>query len=117
MQRSLGAQAVHAFAPGAAAFKKHSPSGGGLHPIDGYVLARRHSARVRVVPDPPVKSKAGEMLSVLMVYLLGKSGPCGRKVFSDPSSCNCGVESMSIGEDRQDLLPVAQTFDRTHVRR
>lgn len=28
-------------APGAIALKKHSPSGGGLHPIEAYVLARR----------------------------------------------------------------------------
>jgi putative peptide maturation dehydrogenase len=39
--RALGAQAARDFHPGATVFKKHSPSGGGLHPIDGYVLARR----------------------------------------------------------------------------
>jgi putative peptide maturation dehydrogenase len=39
--RALGAQAARDFHPGATVFKKHSPSGGGLHPVDGYVLARR----------------------------------------------------------------------------
>jgi putative peptide maturation dehydrogenase len=41
LDRALGAQAAQAFAPGATVLKKHSPSGGGLHPVDGYLLARR----------------------------------------------------------------------------
>ena len=41
LQRVFGAQARHELAPGAVALKKNSPSGGGLHPIEAFVLAQR----------------------------------------------------------------------------
>ena len=41
MHRVYGAQAVQALAPGMTALKKNSPSGGGLHPIEAYVLVQR----------------------------------------------------------------------------
>jgi len=41
LHRVFGAQATHAFAPGAVALKKNSPSGGGLHPIEAFVLVQR----------------------------------------------------------------------------
>ena len=41
LHRVFGAQAVHTLAPQAVALKKNSPSGGGLHPVEAYVLARR----------------------------------------------------------------------------
>ena len=41
LHRVFGAQAQHELMPGAIALKKNSPSGGGLHPIDAYVLAQR----------------------------------------------------------------------------
>jgi putative peptide maturation dehydrogenase len=41
LQRVFGAQAAETLAPGAVMLKKHSPSGGGLHPIDAYVLVQR----------------------------------------------------------------------------
>ena len=40
MHRVFGAQAQHELAPGAVALKKNSPSGGGLHPIEAYVLVQ-----------------------------------------------------------------------------
>lgn len=40
LHRVFGAQAVQAVAPGVAALKKNSPSGGGLHPIEAYVLVQ-----------------------------------------------------------------------------
>ena len=41
LHRVFGAQAQQELLPGAIALKKNSPSGGGLHPIDAYVLAQR----------------------------------------------------------------------------
>lgn len=41
MHRVFAAQAVQMMAPGAVALKKNSPSGGGLHPIEAYVLVQR----------------------------------------------------------------------------
>lgn len=41
LHRVFGAQAVHAPTPSAVALKKNSPSGGGLHPIEAFVLAQR----------------------------------------------------------------------------
>ena len=41
LQRAFGAQAQREMAPGAFVFKKTSPSAGGLHPIEAYVLAQR----------------------------------------------------------------------------
>jgi putative peptide maturation dehydrogenase len=41
LQRAFGAQAVKEMAPGADVLKKISPSAGGLHPIEAYVLAQR----------------------------------------------------------------------------
>jgi putative peptide maturation dehydrogenase len=41
LRRTFGAQAAETLAPGAVMLKKHSPSGGGLHPIDAYVLVQR----------------------------------------------------------------------------
>jgi putative peptide maturation dehydrogenase len=40
LHRVFGAQAVQTLAPDAVALKKNSPSGGGLHPIDAYVLVQ-----------------------------------------------------------------------------
>lgn len=41
LQRSAGAQAVVQMAAGVEVLKKHSPSGGGLHPIEAHVLVQR----------------------------------------------------------------------------
>lgn len=41
MHRVFAAHGQHALAPGAVALKKTSPSGGGLHPLEAWVLARR----------------------------------------------------------------------------
>jgi putative peptide maturation dehydrogenase len=41
LHRVFAAQAQHELAPGAVALKKNSPSGGGLHPIEAFVLAQR----------------------------------------------------------------------------
>ncbi|MCG2584858.1 putative peptide maturation dehydrogenase [Massilia sp. TS11] len=41
LQRSFGAQRVHPLGATAAVLKKTSPSGGGLHPIEAYLLALR----------------------------------------------------------------------------
>jgi putative peptide maturation dehydrogenase len=41
LHRVFGAQAGRELAPGAVMLKKNSPSGGGLHPVDAYVLAQR----------------------------------------------------------------------------
>lgn len=41
MHRVFGAQATQELAPGAIALKKNSPSGGGLHPIEAYLLVQR----------------------------------------------------------------------------
>jgi putative peptide maturation dehydrogenase len=41
MHRVFGAQATQELATGAVMLKKNSPSGGGLHPIDAYVLVQR----------------------------------------------------------------------------
>jgi len=41
LHRVFGAQAQHELAPGAVAIKKNSPSGGGLHPVEAFVLAQR----------------------------------------------------------------------------
>lgn len=41
LQRAFGAQASQELAPGAVMLKKNSPSGGGLHPIDAFVLVQR----------------------------------------------------------------------------
>lgn len=41
LRRAFGAQAAETLAPGAVMLKKHSPSGGGLHPIDAYLLVQR----------------------------------------------------------------------------
>lgn len=41
LHRVFGAQATQQLAPGAIALKKNSPSGGGLHPIEAYVLVQR----------------------------------------------------------------------------
>lgn len=41
LHRVFGAQAIQTLAPGAVALKKNSPSGGGLHPIEAFVLAQR----------------------------------------------------------------------------
>lgn len=41
LQRTFGAQQQRTMMPGAVALKKTSPSGGGLHPIEAYVLAQR----------------------------------------------------------------------------
>ena len=41
LQRVFGAQATQQLAPGAVALKKNSPSGGGLHPIEAYLLVQR----------------------------------------------------------------------------
>jgi putative peptide maturation dehydrogenase len=41
LRRVFGAQGRRELAPGAVMLKKNSPSGGGLHPIEAYVLAQR----------------------------------------------------------------------------
>lgn len=41
LHRVFGAQATKELAPGAIALKKNSPSGGGLHPIEAFVLVQR----------------------------------------------------------------------------
>jgi putative peptide maturation dehydrogenase len=41
LHRVFGAQAQHELAPGAVALKKNSPSGGGLHPVEAFVLVQR----------------------------------------------------------------------------
>lgn len=41
LHRVFGAQGEREVAPGATMLKKHSPSGGGLHPIEAFVLAQR----------------------------------------------------------------------------
>ena len=41
LQRSFGAQQTRTMMPGADALKKTSPSGGGLHPVEAYLLAQR----------------------------------------------------------------------------
>jgi putative peptide maturation dehydrogenase len=41
LHRVFGAQATQTLAPGAVALKKNSPSGGGLHPIEAFVLVQR----------------------------------------------------------------------------
>lgn len=41
LHRVFGAQATHTLAPGAVALKKNSPSGGGLHPIEAFLLVQR----------------------------------------------------------------------------
>ncbi len=41
LHRVFGAQAAQTLAPQAVALKKNSPSGGGLHPIEAFVLAQR----------------------------------------------------------------------------
>lgn len=41
LQRTFGAQQTRTMMPGADALKKTSPSGGGLHPVEAYVLAQR----------------------------------------------------------------------------
>lgn len=41
LHRVFGAQAIQELAPGAIALKKNSPSGGGLHPIEAFVLVQR----------------------------------------------------------------------------
>lgn len=41
LHRVFGAQATQELAPGAVMLKKNSPSGGGLHPVEAYVLAQR----------------------------------------------------------------------------
>jgi putative peptide maturation dehydrogenase len=44
LKRVFGAQATQDFVPGAAALKKNSPSGGGLHPIEAFLLVQRVDA-------------------------------------------------------------------------
>ncbi len=41
LHRVFAAQATQDFAPGAVALKKNSPSGGGLHPIEAFLLVQR----------------------------------------------------------------------------
>lgn len=41
LHRVFAAQATQDFVPGAVALKKNSPSGGGLHPIEAFVLVQR----------------------------------------------------------------------------
>jgi putative peptide maturation dehydrogenase len=41
LHRVFGAQASRELAPGATMLKKHSPSGGGLHPIEAFLLVQR----------------------------------------------------------------------------
>jgi putative peptide maturation dehydrogenase len=41
LQRAFGAQSTKEMAPGADVLKKISPSAGGLHPVEAYVLAQR----------------------------------------------------------------------------
>jgi putative peptide maturation dehydrogenase len=41
LHRVFGAQAVEELAPGVPMLKKNSPSGGGLHPIEAYLLVQR----------------------------------------------------------------------------
>lgn len=41
LHRVFGAQATQELAPGIVALKKNSPSGGGLHPIEAYLLIQR----------------------------------------------------------------------------
>ena len=41
LHRVFAAQAQQELAPGAVALKKNSPSGGGLHPVEAFVLAQR----------------------------------------------------------------------------
>lgn len=41
LHRVFGAQATQSLAPEATILKKHSPSGGGLHPIEAYLLVQR----------------------------------------------------------------------------
>ena len=41
LHRVFAAQAVQVLAPGAVALKKNSPSGGGLHPVEAFVLVQR----------------------------------------------------------------------------
>jgi putative peptide maturation dehydrogenase len=41
LHRVFAAQATQVLAPGAVALKKNSPSGGGLHPIEAFVLVQR----------------------------------------------------------------------------
>ena len=41
LHRVFGAQASHELAPGAIMLKKNSPSGGGLHPVEAFLLVQR----------------------------------------------------------------------------
>ena len=41
LKRTFAAQAVHVLAADASVLKKHSPSGGGLHPVEAYLLVQR----------------------------------------------------------------------------
>lgn len=41
LHRAFGAQASQVLAPGAVMLKKNSPSGGGLHPVEAFVLVQR----------------------------------------------------------------------------
>lgn len=41
LKRVFGAQASHAIGPDSVALKKNSPSGGGLHPIEAFVMVQR----------------------------------------------------------------------------
>ncbi|HMB57784.1 MAG TPA: putative peptide maturation dehydrogenase [Arenimonas sp.] len=41
LHRVFAAQATQDFSPGAVALKKNSPSGGGLHPVEAFVLVQR----------------------------------------------------------------------------
>ncbi len=41
LKRVFGVQATEEFAPGATALKKNHPSGGGLHPVEAYLVVQR----------------------------------------------------------------------------
>lgn len=78
LQRSFGAQQQRSMMPGAVALKKTSPSGGGLHPIEAYVLVQRvaglatglyhyHPVRHALEPLQPLDAAAAAALALEMV--------------------------------------------------
>jgi putative peptide maturation dehydrogenase len=69
LHRVFGAQATQALAAGAVALKKNSPSGGGLHPVEAFLLVQRvaglapglyhyHSVAHALVPLQPMSVQA-----------------------------------------------------------
>lgn len=78
LQRSFGAQQQRTMMPGAVALKKTSPSGGGLHPVEAYVLAQRvdgvapglyhyHPLRHVLEPMRALSAEAAAALALSMV--------------------------------------------------